>query len=200
MPPRATRASTLLDEVDRLMARVPGARFEVIGGEIRVTPLPDVTHARALSRIQSLFIDAGLDDGTTEVLQRLAVRLPTGPYDFAIPDLSVSHGAVHHEVEYNCVDPSVFRLVLEVTANNYGNELGSKVSAYASAAIPVYVIVNRRDDHLHVLTDPSDGAYRNHRVHAPGERIALPASIGAEVELDVAAILTAGRRRRPSNG
>ncbi|WP_079123685.1 Uma2 family endonuclease [Streptomyces sp. NBRC 110611] len=78
-------------------------------------------------------------------------------------------------------------------AQRNGNELRSKVSAYASAEIPVYVIVNRRDDRIHVLTDPCGGTYRNHHVHAPGQRITLPASLGAEVTLDVGAILEAAR-------
>ncbi|QHC27333.1 Uma2 family endonuclease [Streptomyces sp. GS7] len=181
------------------MERVPGARFEVLGGEICVTPLADVGHASVLNTLRRLFKDASLDDGPTEVLQRLAVWLPSGPYDFAIPDLSISHDAVHHEVEYNCVDPSVFRLLLEVTSNNYGNELRSKVTAYAEAEIPTYVIINRRDERIHVLTSPIDGTYREHRIHAPGERITLPASIDAEVELDVAAIL-AEARQRTTNG
>ncbi|KIZ14331.1 Uma2 family endonuclease [Streptomyces natalensis] len=186
-------ARTLLDEVDWLMERVPGARFEVMGGEICVTPLPDGAHAEVLSDLMFLLAEAGLHDEATRVLQKLAVWLPSGPYDFAIPDLSVIDDFEGHEVEFNCYDPAIFRLVLEVTSNNYGNELRSKVAAYADARIPVYMIVNRRDDRIHLLTDPSDGTYRSHRVHAPGERVTLPASIGAEVKIDVAAILEVAR-------
>ncbi|MFF4700162.1 Uma2 family endonuclease [Streptomyces chattanoogensis] len=191
---RRRTAPTLLDEVDWLMERVPGARFEVLGGEICVTPLPDASHAGVLTDLVLLFMEAGLHNETTRVVQKLAVWLPSGPYDFAVPDLSIAEPFRGHEVEYNCCDPAIFRLVLEVTSNNYGNELRSKVVAYANAKIPVYVILNRRDDRIHVLTDPSGDEYRVHRVHAPGERITLPASIGAEVELDVAALLEAARR------
>lgn len=58
--------------------------------------------------------------------------------------------------------------------------------------MPVYVIVDRRHQRLHVLTEPAGGAYGNHRVHAPGELVALPDSIGAKVTLDVAEILASG--------
>ncbi|TJZ45334.1 Uma2 family endonuclease [Streptomyces piniterrae] len=187
------RKPTLLDQVDWLMDRVPGARFEVIGGEICVTPLPDGPHQSVLTDLTLLFMDAGLDNESTEVLQKVAVWLPGGPSDFAIPDLSVIEPFDDHMIEFNCYDPAIFRLVLEVTANNYGNELRSKVAAYAQAKIPVYVILNRRDDRIHVLTDPSGDAYGDHRVHSPGERITLPESIGAKVTLDVKALLDAAR-------
>ncbi|HBF85505.1 MAG TPA: hypothetical protein DD420_37970, partial [Streptomyces sp.] len=49
-----------------------------------------------------------------------------------------------HLVENNCYDPAVFRLVLEVTSGNYKNDLRNKVSAYAEAKIPVYVVVDRK--------------------------------------------------------
>jgi hypothetical protein len=43
-----------------------------------------------------------------------------------------------------------------------------------------------------VLTDPAEGGYGNHRIHAPGEIVTLPDSLGAKVSLDVAEILAAG--------
>ncbi|MEU1533308.1 hypothetical protein [Streptomyces fagopyri] len=46
---------------------------------------------------------------------------------------------------------------------------------------------------LHVLTDPTGDAYASHRVHAPGEVVALPGPIAAEVAPDVGEILKAGR-------
>jgi Uma2 family endonuclease len=60
-----------------------------------------------------------------------------------------------HHVENNCYDPVCFRLVLEVTSSNYRTDLRDKVKAYASAKIPVYVIVDRKHQRLHVLTEPA---------------------------------------------
>ena len=65
--------------------------------------------------------------------------------------------------------------------------------AYAEARIPVYVIVDRRHQRLHVLTEPLGDEYASHRVHAPGELAVLPDSIGAKVTLDVDEILKAGQ-------
>jgi Uma2 family endonuclease len=184
----------LIAEANRLMDRNPGYRVEIIGGLIVVSPPPNGAHARALSRLRRPFVAAGLDGDETEVLEGLGLWLPAGAEDYAIPDLVVVDADFEdHLVENNCYDPIAFRFVLEVTSSNYQNDLRAKVTAYAQAKIPVYVIVDRKHQRLHVLTDPTGDTYETHRVHAPGEIVALPDSIGAKVTLDVAEILKAGQ-------
>ncbi|GHD11595.1 membrane protein [Streptomyces violarus] len=188
---------TLTTIADEIMARHPGYRVEIIGGHLLVTPSPDVPHARALTKLMRPFIVAGLDDGETEVLQNVGLRLPTGAEDYAIPDLVVVDADIDdHFVENNAYDPVCFRLVLEVTSGNWKDDLKTKVTAYAEAKVPVYVIVDRKHQRLHVLTDPAANGYENHRPHAPGEIVALPDSIGAKVSLDVAEILRAGQPKQ----
>ncbi|MFD6996473.1 Uma2 family endonuclease [Streptomyces mirabilis] len=179
---------------DEIMERHPGYRVEIIGGHLLVSPAPDVPHARALTKLMRPFIAAGLDDGETEVLQGIGLWLPTDTEDYAIPDLAIVDADVEdHLVENNSYEPVCFRLVLEVTSGNWKNDLKTKVAAYAQAEIPVYVIVDRKHQRLHVLTDPAGGRYANHRPHAPGEIVTLPDSIGAKVTLDVDEILKAGQ-------
>ncbi|MDQ0750828.1 Uma2 family endonuclease [Streptomyces africanus] len=182
---------------DWLMERTPGVRFEIIDGLLLVTPLPDGPHAEVLTDVMLACLNAGLDDDAGTVLQKVALWLPTGPEDYAIPDLCVvDTGIDAHMVENNCYDPSCFRMVLEVTAENPNLDLGVKVPAYAAAGIPTYVIVDRTHQRLHVFTDPARDGYRAHHVHAPGEIVALPDSIGAKVTLDVAEILKAGQAKK----
>ncbi|WP_405931235.1 Uma2 family endonuclease [Streptomyces sp. NBC_00827] len=186
----------LIAEANRLMDRNPGYRVEIIGGLIIVSPPPNAAHARVLSRLRRPFYTAGLDVGETEVLEGVGLWLPTGVEDYAIPDLVVVDTDIEdHLVENNCYDPIAFRLVLEVTSSNYQNDLRTKVGAYANAKVPVYVIVDRRHQRLHVLTDPVQDEYASHRIHAPGELITLPDSLGAKVTLDVAEILRAGQAK-----
>ncbi|MER7476859.1 Uma2 family endonuclease [Streptomyces sp. NPDC126510] len=185
---------TLTTIADEIMERHPGYRVEIIGGHLLVTPSPDAPHARALTKLMRPFIAAGLDDDETEVLQKVGLWLPTGAEDYAIPDLVVVDADIDdHLVENNAYDPACFRLVLEVTSGNWKDDLKTKVAAYAEAKVPVYVIVDRKHQRLHVLTDPVGSGYEKHRPHAPGELVALPDSIGAKVTLDVAEILRAGR-------
>ncbi|MGX1561789.1 Uma2 family endonuclease [Streptomyces sp. NPDC055506] len=185
---------TLTTIADEIMERHKGYRVEIIGGHLLVTPSPDAPHARALTKLMRPFIAAGLDDGETEVLQNVGLWLPTGVEDYAIPDLVVVDADIDdHFIENNAYDPVCFRLVLEVTSGNWKDDLKTKVTAYAEAKVPVYVVVDRKHQRLHVLTDPTGNGYEKHRPHAPGEIVALPDSIGAKVTLDVAAILKAGQ-------
>ncbi|MFF8935167.1 Uma2 family endonuclease [Streptomyces paradoxus] len=187
---------TLTTIADEIMERHPGYRVEIIESHLLVTPSPDAPHARALTKLMRPFIAAGLDDGETEVLQNVGLWLPTGAEDYAIPDLVVVDADIDdHLVENNAYDPACFRLVLEVTSGNWKDDLKTKVAAYAEAKVPVYVVVDRKHQRLHVLTDPVGSGYENHRPHAPGELVTLPDSIGAKVTLDVAETLKAGQAR-----
>ncbi|MET9187374.1 Uma2 family endonuclease [Streptomyces tendae] len=192
----------LVAEANRLMERNPGYRVEIIGGQLVVTPPPDGPHSRALTKLMRPFIAAGLDDGETEVRQGIGLWLPMDADDYAIPDLAIVDADVDdHLVENNCYDPVCFRLVLEVTSSNWRNDLKAKVTAYAAAMVPVYVIVDRKHQRLHVLTDPDCADYSTHRVHSPGETVTLPDSLGAEVTLDVGEVLAAGRpKSAPGEG
>jgi Uma2 family endonuclease len=186
----------LLVTANHLMGQLPGYRVEIIGGVITVAPPPDGPHARALTKLMRPFIAAGLDDGESEVLQGIGLWLPGGPEDYAIPDLAVVDADLdEHLVGNNCYDPAVFRLVLEVTSSNYNNDMRNKVASYAEAKIPVYVILDRRHGRLHVLTDPTGCTYDSHEIYAPGQSAVLPASIGADMTLDVAELVKAGRPR-----
>ncbi|WP_406453280.1 Uma2 family endonuclease [Streptomyces sp. NBC_00876] len=187
---------SLLEEANELAEQLPGRRVEIIGGVITVAPPPDGPHARALTKLMRPFIAAGLDDGDSAVLQGIGLWLPGGPEDYAIPDLAIVDADLdEHRLENNCYDPAVFRLVLEVTSSNYKSDLRHKVATYAEAKIPVYVILDRKHGRVHVLTEPVGGAYDRHEVYAPGQEAPLPDSIGAEVVLDVAELIKAGRAR-----
>ncbi|KOX07002.1 Uma2 family endonuclease [Streptomyces sp. NRRL B-3648] len=193
--PNEGRPRTLLELAIDCMDRMPGYRVEIIGGQLVVSPPPDVAHARALTKLMLPFFAAGLDEGETNVLQGVGLWLPdAGNPQFAVPDLAVVDADVEeHLVQLNCYEPVCFRLVLEVTSTNWLSDLHTKVAAYADADIPVYVVVDRRHQRLHVLTEPADDEYTNHRVYAPGEIVILPDTIGAKVTLDVEQILKAGR-------
>ncbi|WP_189265791.1 Uma2 family endonuclease [Streptomyces fuscichromogenes] len=192
-PASKSRPMTLTEAADMFGDRMPGYRVEIIGGQLLVTPPPDGPHGEVLTDLMVPFLAAGLHGKQSKVIQGIGLSLPEGPEDYAIPDLSlVDSDYVDHRTENGCYDPACFRLVLEVTSNNYQQDLRTKVAVYAKAMIPVYVIVDRKHKRLHVLTDLTEDAYATHRVHAPGEIVSLPDLIGATVSLDVGQILEVG--------
>ncbi|MFE7526400.1 Uma2 family endonuclease [Kitasatospora sp. NPDC057542] len=183
---------TLLEAAELISEQLPGYRVEIIGSEITVTPPPNMKHSRSLTRLMRLLFAAGLDDDEAEVFQNVGIWLPGGPSDFAVPDLAILDAYSDDRlIEHDCYDPAAFRLVLEVTSSNFGDDLKKKPAAYASAGVPVYVIVDRTNRRVMVLTDPKDGEYRVHAVHHPGQSFTLPESIGASVTLSVDDVLTA---------
>lgn len=188
---------SLLESANELSEQLPGRCVEIIGGVITVAPSPDGPHADALTTLALALGAAGLHGKESRVLQGAGLWLPSGPHDYAIPDLALVDADYRdHPAENAAYDPSVFRLVLEVTSGNYQNDLRIKVVAYAQAKIPVYVILDRKHSRIHVLTEPLAGGYDRHEVYAPGQEAPLPASIGAEVSLDVAELVQAGRPKR----
>ncbi|MFE7142645.1 Uma2 family endonuclease [Streptomyces sp. NPDC057644] len=197
--PCADEPKPLLEAANRLMDRLPGYRVEIIDGMLTVTPLRDGPHADALTTVMLPLLAAGLSNGDTEVevLQGIGLWLPSGPEDYVIPDLAIVDADFDdHLIENNCYDPACFRLVLEVTSENRRTDLRHKVTAYAQAKIPVYVIVDRKHGRVHVLTEPLPAGYDRHEVYAPGQQAPLPGSIGAEVSLDVDEIVRAGSPKR----
>ncbi|KUO11972.1 Uma2 family endonuclease [Streptomyces sp. DSM 15324] len=186
--PRENRP--LIAEANLIMESLPGRRVEIIGGQILVSPAPDGPHSEALMLFAAPFLQLGL----VRALPGIGLWLPTGPEDYVIPDLSVVDDDYRdHRVENSCYDPACFRLVMEVTSSNWKTDLRTKVTCYARAGIPVYVIIDRRHQRLHVLTAPVRDSYTTHHIHTAGESVTLPESIGGKVVLDVSRLLEAGR-------
>ncbi|MFJ9517139.1 Uma2 family endonuclease [Kitasatospora sp. NPDC101801] len=181
---------TLLEVADRMSDELIGYRVEIIGGQITVTPPADGPHGVSLTELVLALGAAGLHGEASKVIQAVGLWLPDGPSDYAIPDLAVVDADYRdHGVAFNCYDPAIFRMVLEVTSSNLSDDLKKMPAAYAGAGIPVYVIVDRKNEKVMVLTDPSDGEYRVHAVHHRGQSFTLPESIGATVTLAVDGVL-----------
>ncbi|HCA84549.1 MAG TPA: hypothetical protein DEQ61_03000 [Streptomyces sp.] len=182
---------TLLEVADKLARELTGYRVEILGGEITVSPSADSGHARSLTNLT--FALAVLHGETSQVLQAVGIMLPDGPSDFAVPDLCIVDADIDdHHITSNCYDPAAFRLVLEITSSNLSDDLMRKPIAYARAGVPVYVVADRKNRRVLVMTDPRDGQYRLRAIHRPGESFTLPESVGEPVKLDVDTILGLG--------
>ncbi|MER7582713.1 Uma2 family endonuclease [Kitasatospora sp. NPDC097691] len=183
---------TLLQAAELISQQLVGHRVEIIGGQITVTPPPDGPHAETLTDLMIPLWAAGLHGETSRLVQGMGMWLPGGASDYAIPDLSlVDADYQDHLIEHNCYDPVIFRLVAEVTSSNHLSDVKIKPGIYAEAGVPVYVIIDRKNQKVMVLTEPRGGEYRVHAVHHPGQTFTLPESIGAGVTLAVDDLLIA---------
>lgn len=178
---------TMLDLAETVYQHMPGCRAEIINGTLVVNPLPDATHARCLT---DLLLALPHETGGAVAVHGLGLWLSTGEHDHVVPDLSVvDEDFTDHEVTYNCLPASVFRMVAEITSANPTYETVVKSLAYAGAGVPVYLIGDRTQREAVLLTEPLEGSYRRRAVYRPGESFMLPESVGAEVEIDVDTLL-----------
>jgi Uma2 family endonuclease len=177
----------LLTAAELVYQKLPGWRPEIIGGQLIVNPPADGRHARSLSRLFRALDALPLEE--VEIVQAIGLWLGRGE-DHVVPDLAVVDADFEdHEVAYNCHEPSVFRMVVEITSTNHTSDTVDKPVAYAGVGVPVYVIGDRRRREVVLLTDPRDGEYRTRSTYRPGESFTLPESVGAKVELDVDMLL-----------
>uniref|UniRef100_A0AAU2VNT0 Uma2 family endonuclease n=1 Tax=Streptomyces sp. NBC_00008 TaxID=2903610 RepID=A0AAU2VNT0_9ACTN len=180
---------TLGEAADQLARSLPGHRVEILQGRLTVTPPADGTHALALSWLGEEFGARARKSGL-RLVQGVGLWLPTGPDDYAIPDLSVVEADFReaHAMK-NCYAAHVFRMVVEVTSTNWADDLGPKVEDYAQAGIPVYVVADRKHDQVLLCTDPRGGEYKNQAHHKRGTSFSVPEEVGVEMELSVDRLL-----------
>ena len=182
--------SSLADAADRLWEELPGHRVEILNGSIVVTPPPDGPHQETLTWLIEEFSRVKAREAGLRYVAGIGLWLPTGPDDYAVPDLSVVDADFKDAlVEKNCYAPHVFRLVLEVTSSNWTNDTATKVDIYARANIPAYLIADRKHDEVLLYTDPADGKYPDPVRYKRGQTVPVPESVGVTLELPVDTLL-----------
>ncbi|UUU41446.1 Uma2 family endonuclease [Streptomyces sp. NBC_00162] len=182
--------TTIAEAADRLSRELPGHRVEILQGRLTVTPPADGAHAESLTWLIEELLTAGARRAGLKYLQGIGLWLPSGPADFAVPDLSLVDADYRDaHVEKNCYAPHVFRMVVEITSSNWADDLGSKVDCYAQAGVPVYLISDRRHDEAILYTDPRGSEYRSRKAFKRGTSIFLPESLGITLELPVDRLL-----------
>ncbi|WP_443076372.1 Uma2 family endonuclease [Streptomyces sp. NBC_01716] len=163
-----------LDDLFERLERMPvpeGYKVEIVGGNIFMSPQRDI-HWNIIRRIVRALEDRfGMD---VNVLSDVRMDFPD-KNGFA-PDVAKladdaekdSRGRWRYQdIEY----------VAEVISKATGaNDYGPKKTAYAGAAIPVYMIVDPYTGRCHVYTAPKDGEYHSHLTVDFGSEIDLTAT------------------------
>ncbi|MCI3241303.1 Uma2 family endonuclease [Streptomyces spinosisporus] len=147
-----------LDEWFERLERMPvpeGYRVEIVGGNVFMTPQRG-THWAIIRRIVRAVEDRfGMD---VNVLSDVRIDFP-GHENGLCPDVAMLRDSAepdegdhwrYEDVEF------VFEVISKGTA---ANDYGPKKAAYATAGLPLYVIVDPYQGHCFVYTDPKNGDY-----------------------------------------
>lgn len=178
-----------------------GTRVEIIGGEIIVSPGPDMAHNYIVQDVADAFAIARTRDMSfpwrciaTQDLNLSEI------HDGYIPDLCVLEKSTADETrraQLKKALPTHLELVLEVTSpSNAADDrrpgrrrtVATKWNGYARVGIPYYLLVDRdpKAARTTLFTDPdkATGEYREAAIWEFGDTVKLPEPFGVEIPTD----------------
>lgn len=152
------------DPIDLLSAieaaSVAPMRPEYVEGTVIVPPQPDFNHSKGAVRLIVQFHTAEYELAGTGMGFRAAdhhgsttALIIPGFYvlNREPSDLDVSYLKTHK----GWYPINMIALVGEVTSTNHAMDTGAKLAAYAAAAVPHYVLINRNAKTAHCYADPT---------------------------------------------
>ncbi|WP_037869738.1 Uma2 family endonuclease [Streptomyces sp. SPB074] len=175
------------EEIARAAARTnESVRLEFLDGKIREKAVPDGVHQRIYAWLLGLCMQANQgwmlypDHGMRVEAYRKGNARPDGvllPVDAVIGDGEWAR-------------PDGALMVVEITSRDSDTNQRDRVdkpAAYAAAAIPVYLLVDRGNQSVKVHSEPEGGRYAKVNEVAFGKSVSLPEPVG--FELDTAPLL-----------
>jgi Uma2 family endonuclease len=166
-----------LEELHRLPD--DGNKYELISGELFVTPPPAIEHEEVLARLSRILTEYVSANGIGSVYHPRAVVRARGSQ--AEPDLMVRAPApgVRGNAWERLPPPLLVVEVLSPTTR--GRDLVSKREFYRKAGVHVYWVVDVEEKEIHVVQSGSDDVVER-------ERLIWRAGTSRPLELDVAAL------------
>ncbi|MFJ6935271.1 Uma2 family endonuclease [Streptomyces sp. NPDC101132] len=163
-----------------------GWRAEIDEGQIRLVPPPHAHHNAIVAKIQRALYRVLPEEW--EIYQTLGIQVV--PLDKVyVPDLVVMPSALVDEsdpAKTDPVDAAEALLVAEVTSKgNAQDDRTKKLWAYAHAPVPLYLLVDRFDEHGPTATlfaEPENGAYTHIERIAFGKPLVLPEPFGLSID------------------
>lgn len=129
---------TTLAEVTQLASEHPDARFELVGGQVKVMPPPDTAHGVITTRLVCWLVGGGFPPD--RVIAAGGLRLTR--YSGRCPDVMLLRRPVDGGVVW--IDPADVMVVVEVVSPGSRTvDLVDKKIEYARVQIPQYWIVTR---------------------------------------------------------
>ena len=138
MSPNTSRYNWTYDEY----ARLPddGNRYEVIDGEVLVTPAPSTDHQRMLLRLAKALDDYVVNEGFGVVFPDVDVLFVTG--QFLRPDLVVVARAAREGVTSRGIEAAPALMIEIMSPSSRSIDRVKKPRRYADYGVPEYWVVD----------------------------------------------------------
>ncbi|MEI5524390.1 Uma2 family endonuclease [Streptomyces brasiliscabiei] len=161
-----------------------GLRAELIEGEIVVTAPSDGDHEDCIGLIVSQVIKRSRTNMQFSANKGLRLGKAEGcPQDHVIPDGTFAAQSLRL---YRGAAPWMpcqgVSMVLEVTPARPGTDRDAKRRCYARSGTPLYLLVDREDSSVTLLSDPRDDDYRQRRTVPFGKPLPLPDPFAFDLE------------------
>ncbi|MEU0412426.1 Uma2 family endonuclease [Streptomyces griseorubiginosus] len=147
-----------LDKWFELLERMPvpeGYRVEIVGGNVHMTPQRD-THWEIIRRIVRALEDRfGMD---VKVFSDVRIDFPGFENGFC-PDIALLRDSAKKDDKGHWRYQDVEFVAEVISKGTAANDYGPKMTAYAEAEVPLYVVADPYQGRCHIYTDPKDGDY-----------------------------------------
>ncbi|WP_345740805.1 Uma2 family endonuclease [Stackebrandtia albiflava] len=168
----------LLDLFHHIDAHTPpGYRTQLIDQEITVTPPPQGDHEGIVGRI----IRAIYRGGAPKHLLVSGNRGLVTPRGRFIPDVTVADES-NFTGTASWADPAGVELVCEVTSRRADTDRDVKRLGYAQAGIPLYLLIDRDNDHAVLYSQPDDTDYQAEHTVKFGGELTIPAPVDTTID------------------
>ncbi|MBC2904985.1 Uma2 family endonuclease [Streptomyces cupreus] len=177
-----SQTEVTLEEFEAFDAVAPeGLHVELINGRVLVTPAPDGDHDENVMAIgdQVRAYDPELRMYQERGLVVPAYRAGRARVDGAVAPVGYFRG------QPSWADPVGVLLVVEVTSGSQKDadiDRVDKRDAYAQAALPVYLLVDRHRGEVVVHWDPEGGRYQHSEKAVFGAKLRLPDPFGFDLD------------------
>jgi Uma2 family endonuclease len=173
-----------IDEFEELARRAPeNVRLEFINGKVQVKPVPDGTHGTIVMWLLKRCMQQRPD---LELYMEQGLKVEAYRNGRARPD-----GALVPEEHFlgqgEWADPAGVLMTVEVTSRDHDTDRRDRIEkpdCYASAGIPIYLLIDRDECTVTVHFEPKDGSYRSRTSRPFGAVMELPQPVGITLETE----------------
>jgi Uma2 family endonuclease len=175
----------LVDDFEELAQNAPETvTLELINGKLEVKPVPDHLHGAIIMWLLERCLEQRRD---LRLYPEQGLRVKTYRAGRARADGALA--PLDHFIAQSgeWADPEGVLMTVEVTSYDFDTARRDRIEkrdGYATAGIPVYLLIDRDSDTVVVHSEPKDGLYHLARTYSYGETVRLPSPVDITLETE----------------